>query len=59
MGNGISYIMLGECWCDIRHKKRKYLKDKMYELAMNSKNWNMRALCRGINEFKKGYQMEL
>jgi hypothetical protein len=38
-----------------RNKKRKYLKDKIDELAMNSKNRNIRDLYRGINEFKKGY----
>jgi hypothetical protein len=35
---------------------RKYLKDKIDELATNSKNKNIRNLCRGINEFKEGYQ---
>jgi hypothetical protein len=38
-----------------RNKKREYLKDKIYELATNSKN-NIRDLYRGINEFKRGYQ---
>jgi hypothetical protein len=32
------------------------MKDKIDELAKNSKNKNIRDLCRGINEFKKGYQ---
>jgi hypothetical protein len=32
-----------------RNKKREYLKDKINELEMNSKNKN-------INEFKRGYQ---
>jgi hypothetical protein len=40
----------------LRNKKRKYLKDKNNELAMNSKNKNIRDLSRGINEFKRGYQ---
>jgi hypothetical protein len=43
----------------IRHfknKKREYLKDKMNELAINSKNKNMKDLYRGITEFKRGYQ---
>jgi hypothetical protein len=40
----------------LRNKKREYLKDKINELAMNSKNNNIRDLCRGINEFKRGYQ---
>jgi hypothetical protein len=39
-----------------RNKKRKYLKDKINELAMNSKNKNIRDLYRGINEFKRGHQ---
>jgi hypothetical protein len=32
-----------------RNKKRKYLKDKIYELARNSKNKNIRDLYGGIN----------
>jgi hypothetical protein len=32
-----------------RNKKREYLKDKIKELAMNSKNKNVRDLYRGIN----------
>jgi hypothetical protein len=39
-----------------RNRKKKYLKDKIYELAANSKNKNIRDLYRGINYFKKGYQ---
>jgi hypothetical protein len=39
-----------------RNKKREYLKDKIDELATNSKNRNIRDLYRGINYFKKGYQ---
>jgi hypothetical protein len=39
-----------------RHKKRKYLKDKINKLESDSKNKNIRDLYRGINEFKKGYQ---
>jgi hypothetical protein len=39
-----------------RNKKREYLKDKIKELATNSKNKNIRELYRGINEFKRGYQ---
>jgi Fe-S cluster assembly ATPase SufC len=38
------------------NKKREYLKDKVNELATNSKNKNLRDLYRGINEFKRGYQ---
>jgi hypothetical protein len=36
-----------------RKKKREYLKDKINELAMNSKNKNIRDLHRGKNEFKR------
>jgi hypothetical protein len=32
-----------------RNKKREYLKDKINELATNSKNKNIRDLYRGIN----------
>jgi restriction endonuclease S subunit len=32
-----------------RNKKQEYLKDKVNELAMNSKNKNIRDLYRGIN----------
>jgi hypothetical protein len=39
-----------------RNKRREYLKDKINELARNSKNKNVRDLYRGINEFKRGYQ---
>jgi hypothetical protein len=39
-----------------RNKKRAYLKDKIAEHAMNSKNKNIRDLYRGINYFKEGYQ---
>jgi hypothetical protein len=35
--------------------KRTYLKDKIKELATNSKNKNISHLCRGINEFMRGY----
>jgi hypothetical protein len=37
-----------------RNKKREYLKEKINELAMNSKNKNIRQTC--IEEFKRGYQ---
>jgi hypothetical protein len=39
-----------------RNKKREYLKDKINELAADSKNRNIRDLYRGINEFKREYQ---
>jgi hypothetical protein len=38
-------------------KRREYLKDKIKELARNSKNKNIRDLYRGINEFRRGYQL--
>jgi hypothetical protein len=37
------------------NKKMEYLKDRINELTTNSKNKNIRDLCRGVNEFKKGY----
>jgi hypothetical protein len=36
------------------NKKKEYMKDKIDELATNSKNKNIRDLYRGINYFKKG-----
>jgi hypothetical protein len=39
-----------------RNKKGEYLRNKINELATNSKNKNIRVLCRGINELKRGYQ---
>jgi hypothetical protein len=39
-----------------RNKEREYLKDKINEVAKNSKNKNTRDLYRGVNEFKKGCQ---
>jgi hypothetical protein len=40
-----------------RFKKGEYLKDKISELATNSKNKNIRDPYRGINEFKRAYQL--
>jgi hypothetical protein len=40
----------------IRNIHRDYLKDKINELATNSKNQNIRDLYREINESKRGYQ---
>jgi hypothetical protein len=37
-----------------RNKKREYLKDKINEIELNSKNNNIRDLYRIINEVKKG-----
>jgi uncharacterized protein YaaR (DUF327 family) len=42
-----------------RNKKREYLKDKINELATNSKNKNIRDLYRGINEFKRATNREI
>jgi hypothetical protein len=39
-----------------RNKKRDYMKQKINELATNSKNKNIRDLYRGIDKFKRGYQ---
>jgi hypothetical protein len=39
-----------------RDEKREYLKDKITEIELNSKNTNIRDFYRGITEFKKGYQ---
>jgi hypothetical protein len=39
-----------------KNKKTEYMKDKINELAMNSKNKNIRDVYRGINEFKRSYQ---
>jgi hypothetical protein len=39
-----------------RNERREYLKDKIDELATNSKNKNTRNLYRGIYKFKMGYQ---
>jgi hypothetical protein len=38
-----------------RKSKREYVKVKINEFAMNSKNKNIRDLYMKINEFKKGY----
>jgi hypothetical protein len=45
-----------KCYLLTRNGKREYLKDKINELATNSKNKNIRDLYRGINSFKRGYQ---
>jgi hypothetical protein len=38
-----------------RNKKREYLKDKITDIELSSKNKNIRGLYSGITEFKKGY----
>jgi hypothetical protein len=40
-------------------KKREYLKVKINELAMNSKNKNIRDLYRGINELTGATNLEI
>jgi hypothetical protein len=40
-----------------RNKKGEYLKERINELATHSKNKNIGDLYRGINEYKKGYQL--
>jgi hypothetical protein len=40
-----------------RNKKREYLKDKINELATNSKNKSIRDPYRGRNGFERGYQL--
>jgi hypothetical protein len=42
-----------------RNKKREYMKGKINDLESNNKNKNIRDLYRGINEFKKGYQLRI
>jgi hypothetical protein len=39
-----------------RTKKSEYLKEKNNKLELCSKYKNIKDLCRGINEFKKGYR---
>jgi predicted nuclease of restriction endonuclease-like RecB superfamily len=34
-----------------------YLKNRINELESKNKNKKIRGLCRGIKEFKKGYQL--
>jgi hypothetical protein len=40
-----------------RNKNGEYLKGEIIEFATNSKNKNIRDLYRGINGFKRGYQL--
>jgi hypothetical protein len=53
---GIMRIVRCEASRYFMYKKREYLKDKINELATNSKNKNIRDLYRGINSFKRDYQ---
>jgi hypothetical protein len=56
----ISGDTLSSIRCDtskhFSNKNREYLKGKINDLAMDSKNKNIRILYRGMNEFNKGYQ---
>jgi hypothetical protein len=58
--NEINWDNLKNARCEVsryfRNKKREYLKDKINELATNSKNKNTRDLYRGKSEFKRGYK---
>ena len=40
-----------------RNKKKEYQQTKIEELETNRKIKNIRALYRGISDFKKGYQL--
>jgi len=42
---------------EAKNKKKEYLKDKIDEFETNIKIKNVRLLCRGISDFKKGYQL--
>jgi hypothetical protein len=39
-----------------RNKKMEYLKGKITNIEINTKNKNIRDLYKGITEYKKGYQ---
>jgi hypothetical protein len=53
-GNNLTNISR-ETGRHFRNNKREYLKDKIDELARNSKNKNIRYLYRGINDFCVAY----
>jgi hypothetical protein len=38
------------------NKKREYLKGKIADIELNSKNKNIRDMYKGKTEFKKGYR---
>jgi hypothetical protein len=40
----------------VKGKNGEYVREKNNELAMNSKNKNIKDMYRGISEFKRGYQ---
>jgi hypothetical protein len=39
----------------LKNKKREYLKGKITDIELNSKNKNIRDRYKGITEFKEGY----
>jgi hypothetical protein len=41
------------------NKNREYLKDRINELATNSKNKNIRDLYSGINGYKRATELEV
>jgi hypothetical protein len=47
-GDNLNIIRREANW-HFRNNKRDYMKDKINELAMNSKNKNIRGLYRGLN----------
>jgi hypothetical protein len=49
-GGNLNYVR-HEAIRHFKNKKRDCLKDKINELATNSKNKNIRGLYRGISEF--------
>jgi hypothetical protein len=58
--NGVNLkIVRREASRYFRNKKREYLKDKINELAANSKNKIIRDLCRGLNGFKGATNREI
>jgi hypothetical protein len=56
MGNNPNNVMR-EASRYFRNKKREHLKGKINELETNSKNKNIGDLYRGINKFKRSYQL--
>jgi hypothetical protein len=55
--NRDDWIVRHEASRNFRNKKKEYPSDKINDLAMNSKNRNIRDLYRGINIFKRCYQL--
>jgi hypothetical protein len=54
-GDNLNHVRREASRC-FRNKEREYLKDKINEIAMNSKNKNIRDLYRGTYDFKRGHQ---